>query len=65
MDNLYIISDGKLEANYGRQFLSPSSFPSTVKLGINALLIQKNNKNILIDSGTGLFNPDKNKYKIE
>ena len=65
MDSFHIISDGILEVNYGGQKLSPSSFPSIVKLGINCLLIQKNNKNILIDSGTGLFNPDENKYKID
>ncbi|MBN2789115.1 MAG: MBL fold metallo-hydrolase [Candidatus Delongbacteria bacterium] len=40
------------------------SYPS-MKMGSNCLLIQKNDKNVLIDTGTGLFNPDENKYKID
>lgn len=65
MDKLHIISDGKLEIryNYGRQHLSP--VPFLIKLGVNSLLLQKNNKNILVDTGTGLFNPDESKYSID
>lgn len=65
MDNFHIISDGKLEVNYGRQKLSPSSFSTIIKLGINCLLIKKNNKYILVDTGTGLFKPDDNKYRMK
>ncbi|MCK4980420.1 MAG: MBL fold metallo-hydrolase [Candidatus Delongbacteria bacterium] len=57
MGKLHLISDGDLEVRYNTS--------STVKLGVNCLLIQKNNKNILIDTGTGNFNPDENKYQIE
>ena len=57
MDRLVIISDGNLQVGYNTA--------STVKLGINCLLIQKNDKNILVDTGTGAFNPDKAKYQIE
>ena len=65
MDRVRIISDGKLEVDYGRQKLSPSSFPSVIKLGVNCLLIKKNDKHILIDTGPGLFNPDENKYEMD
>ena len=57
MDRLDIISDGNLVVGYDTS--------STVKLGINCLLIQKNDKNILVDTGTGFFNPDETKYEIE
>lgn len=57
MDRLHIISDGNLVVGYDT---SP-----TVRLGINCLLIQKNDKNILVDTGTGSFNPDETKYEIE
>ena len=57
MDRLVVISDGNLQVRYNTS--------STVKLGINCLLIKKNDKNILVDTGTGYFNPDKTKYQIE
>ena len=65
MDSFHVISDGKLEVNYGRQKLSPSSFSSSTKLGVKCLLIKKNNKYILVDTGPGIFNPDDNKYQME
>jgi glyoxylase-like metal-dependent hydrolase (beta-lactamase superfamily II) len=65
MDSFHIISDGKLEVNYGRQNLSPSSFLSSTKLGVSCLLIKKNNKYTLVDTGPGIFNPDENKYQME
>ncbi|MDA3837423.1 MAG: MBL fold metallo-hydrolase [Candidatus Delongbacteria bacterium] len=70
MDSLHIIPDGNFEVRYsaGRQNSSPVLFDNnsqTMKLGSNCLLIQMNEKNILVDTGTGLFNPDKNKYKMD